>query len=59
MRVVRLVHVGSADRYRADPQQDVAVADVGDGDLPKFDGQGLEGVVDDSGLHGVGDLVIW
>src|SRR4029077_8710634 len=55
MRVVRLVHVGSADRYRPDPQQDVAVADVGDGDVPKFDGQGLERVVDDSRLH----LVIW
>ena len=55
MRVVRLVHVGSADRHRADAQQDIAVADLGNGDVSKFDGQGLEGVVDDSRLH----LVIW
>ena len=33
MRVVRLVHIGSADGYGAHPQQHVIVADVGHCDI--------------------------
>ena len=58
MRVARLVHVGSADRHRADAQQDIVVADLRDGDLAQLHRQRLEGAMNDSSVAGIWRLEI-
>ena len=51
MRVVRLVNVRAADRYSAHLQQNIALANLGNGDLPELDGMWFEGVMDDGGMR--------
>ena len=51
MRVVRLMNVRAADRYSADLQQNLTLADVRNGDLAELDGVGLQGVMNDGGMR--------
>jgi hypothetical protein len=58
MRIVGLMHVGSANGDRADLQQGMVVTHVRDRDLAQFDGERLEGVLNDGGLCGHVRIVV-